>query len=263
MGDFEQSTALICYCRESETVFISQVKVWNLDKKDSGNPLCTRIFPAIPGNKPTEVSCLSVHENLNFMAIGETQIGRHSATVDFFCMIIIVVFLTGFTDGSVVLTKGDITRDRHSKTLTLHEGTSPVTGLAFRQVAKVTNLFVATLEKVYVSSVSSHKESRIFLDSFIFTTFISFLSLVTQCYTLSIKEYPKIELDTHGCALHCSSLADPSQDSQFIVAGDECVYLYQPDERGPCFAFDGHKLLAHWHRGYLFLLIRDTKSPNK
>ncbi|KAM3600652.1 uncharacterized protein V6R79_000323 [Siganus canaliculatus] len=184
-----------------------QVKVWNLDKRDSGNPLCTRIFPAIPGNKPTEVSCLSVHENLNFMAIG-------------------------FTDGSVILTKGDITRDRHSKTLTLHEGTSPVTGLAFRQVAKITHLFVATLEKVY-------------------------------CYTMSVKEYPKIELDTHGCALHCSSLADPSQDSQFIVAGDECVYLYQPDERGPCFAFDGHKLLVHWHRGYLFLLVKDTKSPNK
>lgn len=65
-----------------------------------------------------------------------------------------VMFVTGFTDGSVVLTKGDITRDRHSKTLTLHEGTSPITGLAFRQVAKVTHLFVATLEKVYVSVVS-------------------------------------------------------------------------------------------------------------
>ncbi|CAB1316601.1 unnamed protein product [Coregonus sp. 'balchen'] len=183
------------------------VKVWNLDKRDSGNPLCTRIFPAIPGNKPTEVSCLTVHENLNFMAIG-------------------------FTDGSVVLTKGDITRDRHSKTLTLHEGTCPITGLAFRQQGKVTHLFVASLEKVH-------------------------------CYTLMVKEYPKLELDTHGCALRCSALTDPYQDSQFIVAGDECVYLYQPDERGPCFAFDGHKLLAHWHRGYLLLLTRDTKSPNK
>ncbi|XP_077448668.1 vacuolar protein sorting-associated protein 11 homolog isoform X1 [Stigmatopora argus] len=180
------------------------VKVWNLDKRDSGSPLCTRIFPAIPGNKPTEVSCLSVHENLNFMAIG-------------------------FTDGSVVLTKGDITRDRHSKTLTLHEGTIPVTGLAFRQVAKVTHLYVATLEKVY-------------------------------CYSLSLKEYPKVELDTHGCALHCSSLTDPSQDSQFVVAGDECVYLYQPDERGPCFAFDGTKILARWHRGYLFLIIQNPKT---
>ncbi|XP_048036590.1 vacuolar protein sorting-associated protein 11 homolog [Megalobrama amblycephala] len=183
------------------------VKVWNLDKKDSGSPLCTRIFPAIPGNKPTEVSCLSVHENLNFMAIG-------------------------FTDGSVVLTKGDITRDRHSKTLSLHEGNCPITGLAFRQAGKVTHLFVATLEKV-------------------------------QCYTLSVKEYPRVDLDTHGCALRCSALTDPSQDSQFIVAGDDCVYLYQPDERGPCFAFDGHKLLTQWHRGYLLLLTHNNKSPSK
>ncbi|XP_058865560.1 vacuolar protein sorting-associated protein 11 homolog [Acipenser ruthenus] len=183
------------------------VKVWNLDKRDSGNPLCTRIFSAIPGNKPTEVSCLSVHENLNFMAIG-------------------------FTDGSVVLTKGDITRDRHSKTLTLHEGTCPITGLAFRQSGKITNLFIATLEKVL-------------------------------CYTLSLKEYPRVELDTHGCALRCTALTDPSQDSQFIVAGDECVYLYQPDERGPCFGFEGQKLLVHWYRGYLLLLTRDCKTPNK
>ena len=84
-----------------------------------------------------------------------------------------------------------------------------------------------------------------------------------SCYTLTVKEYPKLELDTHGCALHCSALTDPYQDSQFIVAGDECVYLYQPDERGSCFAFDGHKLLAYWHRGYLLLLTMNIKSPNK
>ena len=65
--------------------------------------------------------------------------------------VFLCVFLAGFTDGSVVLTKGDITRDRHSKTLTLHEGTCPITGLSFRQVGKVTHLFVATLEKVHVS----------------------------------------------------------------------------------------------------------------
>ncbi|KAA0704039.1 Vacuolar protein sorting-associated protein 11 -like protein [Triplophysa tibetana] len=183
------------------------VKVWNLDKRDSGSPQCTRIFPAIPGNKPTVVSCLSVHENLNFMAIG-------------------------FTDGSVVLTKGDITRDRHSKTHSLPEGNSPITGLAFRQAGKTTHLFVATLEKV-------------------------------QSYTLSLKEYPRVELDTHGCGLRCSALTDPSQDSQFIVAGDDCVYLYQPDERGPCFAFEGHKLLTHWHRGYLLMLTDNNKSPIK
>ncbi|KAH0623394.1 hypothetical protein JD844_031667 [Phrynosoma platyrhinos] len=183
------------------------VKVWNLEKRDGGNPLCTRIFPAIPGNKPTVVSCLTVHENLNFMAIG-------------------------FADGSVVLTKGDITRDRHSKTQILHEGSYPVTGLAFRQSGKTTHLFVATTENI-------------------------------QCYTLSVKDYPQLELDTRGCGLRCSTLSDPSQDLQFIVAGDECVYLYQPDERGPCFAFEGQKLIAHWYRGYLVIVSKDRKTSPK
>lgn len=148
--------------------------------------------------------------------------------------------------------------------MTLHEGNSPITGLAFRQVAKVTHLFVSTLEKVYVSVPAlSCMKMNLLNSRSISIKSLRFLSPFYQCYTLSVKEYPKVELDRHGCALRCSCLADPSQDSQFIVAGDECVYLYQPDERGPCFAFDGHKLLAHWHRGYLFLLIRDPKSPNK
>ncbi|XP_065425258.1 vacuolar protein sorting-associated protein 11 homolog isoform X2 [Chrysemys picta bellii] len=183
------------------------VKVWNLEKRDGGNPLCTRIFPAIPGNKPTVVSCLTVHENLNFMAIG-------------------------FADGSVVLTKGDITRDRHSKTQILHEGNYPVTGLAFRQSGKITHLFVVTTENI-------------------------------QSYMLSVKDYPRLELDTHGCGLRCSTLSDPSQDLQFIVAGNECVYLYQPDERGPCFAFEGQKLIVHWYRGYLIIVSKDRKSSPK
>ncbi|XP_076968804.1 vacuolar protein sorting-associated protein 11 homolog [Tamandua tetradactyla] len=183
------------------------VKIWNLEKRDGGNPLCTRIFPAIPGTEPTVVSCLTVHENLNFMAIG-------------------------FTDGSVTLNKGDITRDRHSKTQILHKGNYPVTGLAFRQAGKTTHLFVVTTENV-------------------------------QSYIVSGKDYPRVELDTHGCGLHCSALSDPSQDLQFIVAGDECVYLYQPDERGPCFAFEGHKLIAYWFRGYLVIVSRDRKVSPK
>ncbi|XP_036923457.1 vacuolar protein sorting-associated protein 11 homolog isoform X1 [Sturnira hondurensis] len=183
------------------------VKIWNLEKRDGGNPLCTRIFPAIPGTEPTVVSCLTVHENLNFMAIG-------------------------FTDGSVTLNKGDITRDRHSKTQILHKGNYPVTGLAFRQAGKTTHLFVVTTENV-------------------------------QSYIVSGKDCPRVELDTHGCGLRCSALSDPSQDLQFIVAGDECVYLYQPDERGPCFAFEGHKLIAHWFRGYLIIVSCDRKVSPK
>lgn len=78
-----------------------------------------------------------------------------------------------------------------------------------------------------------------------------------------MKDYSHLELDTHGCGLHCSSLSDPSQDLQFIVAGNECVYLYQPDERGPCFAFEGQKLIVHWYRGYLIIVSKDRKTSPK
>lgn len=90
------------------------------------------------------------------------------------------LFVAGFTDGSVVLTKGDITRDRHSKTLTLHEESSPVTGLAFRQVAKVTHLFVATLEKVHVSLLSLKVQA---LRSTLSTLFALSLSVYTAIFS--------------------------------------------------------------------------------
>lgn len=78
-----------------------------------------------------------------------------------------------------------------------------------------------------------------------------------------MKDCPLLELDMRGCGLRCSTLSDPSQDLQFIVAGDECVYLYQPDERGPCFAFEGQKLIVHWYRGFLIIVSKDWKVSPK
>lgn len=78
-----------------------------------------------------------------------------------------------------------------------------------------------------------------------------------------MKDSPELELDTRGCGLRCSTLSDPSQDLQFVVAGDECVYLYQPDGRGPCFAFEGQKLIARWYRGYLVTVSKDRKTSPK
>ena len=52
-----------------------------------GNPTCSRIVRALPGNRPSRTTALTVHENLNLMA-------------------------TGFENGSVLLFKGDVTRER-------------------------------------------------------------------------------------------------------------------------------------------------------
>ena len=75
------------------------IKVWDLDKTDktSGHPLCTRISraSAVPGRNHVggaagQVTCIAVHEGLQHMVLG-------------------------FADGTVVLFKGDVTKDRHSK----------------------------------------------------------------------------------------------------------------------------------------------------
>ncbi|OCT72449.1 vacuolar protein sorting-associated protein 11 homolog [Xenopus laevis] len=76
-------------------------------------------------------------------------------------------------------------------------------------------------------------------------------------YMLTQKDYLYTELESHGCCLSCSALSDPSQDLQFVVASNECVYLYQPDERGPCFTFEGQKMIVHWYRGYLIIVSSD------
>ncbi|XP_032237087.2 vacuolar protein sorting-associated protein 11 homolog isoform X2 [Nematostella vectensis] len=188
---------------EDEAGINPLVRVWNLDKPDKlGNPVCCQMLRAIPGNKPVAVSCLAVLENLTQMAVG-------------------------FADGSVVVYKGDITRDRHSKQRLIHQDKHPITGLGYRQTGASTILFVVTQE-----------------------TLLS--------YNLSSKDHREL-LDTHGCSLNCAVVSDISQEQQFVVARNEALYFYQPDGRGPCLAFEGDKQMISWFRGYLVVVSRDTK----
>ncbi|ELT88573.1 hypothetical protein CAPTEDRAFT_218778 [Capitella teleta] len=192
---------------EDETGVNPLIKVWNLDKCDrDGNPTCSRIVRAqCGGQQPSPVTALSVHENLNLMAIG-------------------------FASGSIVLFKGDVTRERHSKQKVIYEGRQPITGLAFKMSSKNTVLFATTKAEVMSFSILAKEKSR------------------------------KTALDQHGCPAHCSVLTDITQDNQFVIGSEEAVYFYQQDGRGPCLAFDGTKLQLHWFRGYLVIVGKDTQS---
>ncbi|XP_064651834.1 vacuolar protein sorting-associated protein 11 homolog [Lineus longissimus] len=191
---------------EDEVGVNPQIKVWNLDKVDkTGTPTCTRITRAIPGNQPTPVQSLTVAENLNYMAVG-------------------------FENGCVLLFKGDVTKDRHSKQRVIHESPRPITGLAFKTSGSQTVLYVAT-EYSTMSIVISNKDKDV-----------------------------KNVLDQHGCKVGCSVMSDASQDHQFVIGRSDAVYFYQPDGRGPCLAFEGEKNLLFWFRGYLIVVGRDTKA---
>eukprot|EP00057_Strongylocentrotus_purpuratus_P015993 XP_011670467.1 PREDICTED: vacuolar protein sorting-associated protein 11 homolog [Strongylocentrotus purpuratus] len=109
------------------------IKVWNLDKRDkSNNPSCSRITRALPGSNATaNVTAIAVSENLNMMAIG-------------------------FQDGTVTLFKGDVTRDRHSKSpKVVHKGRMQVTGLAFRHTQRSNVLFISTENAVIACHIGA------------------------------------------------------------------------------------------------------------
>lgn len=204
-----RNIALLVTVGEDEPGINPVVKVWNLDKLDKqGHPMCVRISRAIPHNKPTPATALSVYDSLNLMAVG-------------------------FSDGSILLYRGDVTRERTNKQKVLKDGNSSITGLAFRTTAKLTYLFVATMNNVYLYNI-----------------------------TMKDKEQ-KIHLDGMGCRRHCSVLAESVQDSHFMIGRNDAVYCYTPDGRGPCYAVEGQKIMLQWFRSYLVIVAKDTKTVTR
>ncbi|RUS74031.1 hypothetical protein EGW08_018205 [Elysia chlorotica] len=179
------------------------IKVWNLDKMERGSPTCTRLTRAIPGNKPTPVSAFAVHDNLNFMAVG-------------------------FENGVVLLFKGDVTRERHSKSRNVFEGTKRVTGLVFKTMGKDVILYVVTDNSLHTVNITA-KDAL-------------------------------VKLDDAGASPGCIVMTDASLDNQLVVGRPDAVYFYQPDGRGPCLAFEGIKLQLHWFRGYLIVVGKESKA---
>ncbi|XP_034252535.1 vacuolar protein sorting-associated protein 11 homolog [Thrips palmi] len=202
----EQSPLLVAI-GEDEPGVNPLIKVWNLEKLDKQDlPMCVRISRTIPNTRPTPVSVLSVHENLNLMAVG-------------------------FTDGSILLYRGDIARDRLSKQKLLRDGgMQPVTGMAFRSTAKQTFLFVATTSSIFSYNV-----------------------------TLKDKE-EKIDLDKEGCEKYCSTSTESTHDGQFMIGREDAVYCYTPDGRGPCYAIKGQKVMLEWYRNYLVIVTKESNS---
>ncbi|XP_070156564.1 vacuolar protein sorting-associated protein 11 homolog isoform X1 [Polyergus mexicanus] len=182
------------------------IKVWNLAKSDKqGNPTCVRISRAIPSYRAVPATALCVHTSLTLMAIG-------------------------FGDGSIMLYRGDLTRERKNKIKVLKEANLSITGLAIRATGKQTHLFVATQNSVFLYNI-----------------------------TVKDKEF-KSTLDTMGCSRKCSVLAESMQDSHFMIGRNDAIYCYTPDGRGPCYAVEGQKIMLEWFRTYLVIVAKEAAN---
>lgn len=179
------------------------LKVWDLSKPDRhDNPTCIRISRCVPQNRAVVVTCLAVCESSNLMAVGHQ-------------------------DGSIILFRGDIGRDKGSKQKVLKDGNQPITGLAFRIQNKKSFLFVATTSNV-------------------------------QLYNLSLKDTLN-QIGSFGCTKRCAVMTD-SSDSQFMIAEDKAIYCFTTEGKGPCFAVGGSKEFLHWFRSYLVIVANDSES---
>ncbi|KAK4874130.1 hypothetical protein RN001_013490 [Aquatica leii] len=200
-----RNSTLLITIGEDEPGINPIIKVWNTKRDKNGVPHCCRVSRTLPGNKPVAATALCVHEGLQLMAVG-------------------------FADGSLLLYRGEITRDRGSKQKLLRDVSSAVTGLAFKSTASAILLFVSTDSSICVFNVT-HKDRE-----------------------------QKCNLDTIGCAKKCSVLAESVQESHFMVARNDAIYCYTSDGRGPCFAVDGEKVMLEWFRSYLIIISTASKS---
>ncbi|XP_076269344.1 vacuolar protein sorting 11 isoform X2 [Rhynchophorus ferrugineus] len=184
------------------------IKVWDTSRLDKNNsPFCYRVTRALADNRPVQVSVLAVHDSSQFMAIG-------------------------FVDGSLVLYRGDITRDRSSKQKCLKissNAKSEITGLAFKISGNKSFLFVATDRAVIVFDITYKDKEQ-------------------QC-----------PLDNIGCNKRCTVLAESMQENHFMVARKDAVYCYTSDGRGPCYAIEGEKIMLEWFRSYLIIISKSNR----
>lgn len=126
--------------QDESTGVLPAFKIWNLSKASKVNGgisvPCVR-EEKIVLQRPTAIA---VSENGHYFAIG-------------------------FDNGSLSLYRGDISRDRSKNLKSLSFGSSPITGIAFKQYAKVLYMFVCSDAGVNVFNLQSKdRETKTVLD---------------------------------------------------------------------------------------------------
>lgn len=137
----------------------------------------------------------------------------------------------GFSDGRVVLVKGDLARDRGSKQRTVYEGEEPITGLEFLVHEKAISLYIFSTSKMLTLTAANATGK-------------------------SVVQVPRI-MESVGAALGC--VAQDYRKNEITVVRKDAIYMYGVDGRGPCYAMDGRKTSVHVYHGYAIVI----QPPNE
>lgn len=142
----------------------------------------------------------------------------------------------GLGNGALMLF--ELYRTTIRQQLLLPEGPC-VTGVHFRENGANVSLFVVTSEEVMTFFTKPEN---------------------TQSRLLSSRGsgVTKVVIDSGGgCEIGCSIL---TEEKQLVVAQDQAVFFYEPEEKGICFGFEGKKHLVGWFNHYLYLVYEGNKD---
>lgn len=132
----------------------------------------------------------------------------------------------GFERGNVSIYKGDIARDKTKTVKNLTFGTAAIRGISFKQVGKVTQMFICSDSGVFMYTIQGRE-----------------------------KEFKSTLDTTSGNMLTtCSWLQTGHNEGYFMIGRDDAIYCYTADGRAPCYAFDGRKVLIRWFRSHLLMV---------
>jgi hypothetical protein len=184
-----------------ESVEIPLLKVWDLDKNDkSKNPLCLRIIKIQHQGQNVPVETLNINENLSLVSLG-------------------------LSNGSVILIKGDIAKERLTRQKVIDVSDSAITGLGTKVLEEDNYIvFITTSQKVFSY----------------------------RCFSSGISKEFEIDL---GCKNHCCTL-DEKED--LVVGRNEAVYYYSQDGRGSCFILEGEKVLMEAFKNYVLVVLKEN-----
>jgi hypothetical protein len=182
------------------------LKVWALDKvvKKTGLPTCTSTLNIQNGRKQFPISAFAALDDLSQLAVG-------------------------FANGAVTVIRGDLIHDRGAKQRTVFESEEPITGVEFRDVAKLTTLYVSTTARLLKLVISGKGQGQ-----------------------------PARAIEDAGCGVGCMTVDKRNND--IVVVRDDAIYYYGVDGRGPCFAYDGPKSLVKIYEDYLAVVSPPANS---
>ena len=203
-------TTFLVTAGSDEAAINPVIRLYNLEKwsshPDGRKPVCMREIRCT-----ASVSCMAAAESLSILAVG-------------------------FADGTLVIHKGDVSRERQSKHMLVNVSNSPITGIEFGCVNwgphQDTTIFVATSQQIFSFTIRKDRETRRVLDA------------------------------GSGAQSMCSCLINDQRRKEklFVVGRKDAVYFYQSDERGPCFAFEGEKDILMPFRDYLIVVGKEKAS---